>query len=142
VAIKDSSGDVPFMMGMIDAVQPERPDFSFLTGWDACLLPMLQLGCHGGTNATSGVAPELTRKLFDLARAGRFDEARDVQRHITRLFDALFSAADFPEGFRLGVRARGVAVGPGRTPRAAAALANDPVTLRTLGDLLADTPLS
>jgi 4-hydroxy-tetrahydrodipicolinate synthase len=138
VAIKDSSGDVPFMMSMIDAIQPERPDFSFLTGWDACLLPMLQLGCHGGTNATSGVVPELTRALFDLARAGRFEEARGVQRRITGLFDKLFAAADFPEGFRLGVRARGVAVGRGRTPRSGRDLAKDELTLRELRDLLAD----
>jgi 4-hydroxy-tetrahydrodipicolinate synthase len=137
VAIKDSSGDVPFMMSMIDAVRPERPDFSFLTGWDACLLPMLQLGCHGGTNATSGVVPELTRELFELARAGRFDQAREVQMRITRLFDRLFATADFPEGFRLGVRARGVDVGPGRTPRSEADRRGDLRTLQELRDALA-----
>ncbi len=52
VAIKDSSGDVAQMMRMIDAVRPSRPDFSFLTGWDVVLLPMLLVGCDGGTNAT------------------------------------------------------------------------------------------
>src|SRR3954471_3058484 len=40
VAIKDSSGDLPHMMRMIQAVRPSRPDFTFLTGWDAALLPM------------------------------------------------------------------------------------------------------
>jgi 4-hydroxy-tetrahydrodipicolinate synthase len=137
VAIKDSSGDVPFMMAMIDAIRPQRPDFSFLTGWDACLLPMLQLGCDGGTNASSGVAPELTRKLFELARAGRFDEARAVQSAITRLFDACFGAADFPEGFRLGVSVRGIAVGPGRTPRSDEDRARDDDIRRELRSLLA-----
>jgi 4-hydroxy-tetrahydrodipicolinate synthase len=137
VAIKDSSGDVPFMMSMIDAIRPQRPDFAFLTGWDACLLPMLQLGCDGGTNASSGVAPELTRKLFDLARAGRFEEARAVQTAITRLFDACFGAADFPEGFRMGVGLRGIAVGPGRTPRSEEDLARDHDIRKELGGLLA-----
>jgi 4-hydroxy-tetrahydrodipicolinate synthase len=137
VAIKDSSGDVPFMMSMIDAIRPQRPDFAFLTGWDACLLPMLQLGCDGGTNASSGVAPELTRKLFDLARAGRFEEARAVQTAITRLFDACFGAADFPEGFRMGVGLRGIAVGPGRTPRSEEDRARDHDIRKELGGLLA-----
>jgi 4-hydroxy-tetrahydrodipicolinate synthase len=136
-AIKDSSGDVPAMMAMIDAVRPERPDFSFMTGWDACLLPMLQLGCDGGTNATSGVAPELTRQLFDLARAGQIDAAREVQGRVTRLFDILFGVADFPEGFRLGVRARGIAAGPGRTPRSARDRARDEETLESLRGALA-----
>ncbi len=132
VAIKDSSGDVPFMMAMIDAIRPARDDFAFLTGWDACLLPMLQLGCDGGTNATSGVAPELTRKLFDLAVTGRFEEARVVQTKVSQLFDACFGAADFPEGFRMGVGLRGIPVGTGRTPRSASDRANDERTLRDL----------
>ena len=76
MAIKDSSGDLPQMMRMIEAVRPNRPDFSFLTGWDAVLMPMLLIGCDGGTNATSGVVPEMTRKLYDLTVAGQIDEAR------------------------------------------------------------------
>ena len=73
VAIKDSSGDLPHMMRMIAAVRPIRPDFSFLTGWEAALLPMLIIGCDGGTNATSGVVPEVTKKMFDLVQAGKLD---------------------------------------------------------------------
>ena len=37
VGIKDSSGDLAFMMRLIAAVRPLRPDFSFLTGWEAVL---------------------------------------------------------------------------------------------------------
>ncbi len=135
-AIKDSSGDLPFMKSMIEAIRPERPDFSFMTGWDACLLDMLEAGCDGGTNATSGVAPELTRKLFDLATAGRIDEARPVQEKIAVLFDALFGAADFPEGFRMGVDLRGIEAGPGRTPRSAEDRAGDEQTRAELHALL------
>src|SRR3954467_4437447 len=53
VGIKDSSGDISFMLRMMQAIQPMRPDFVFLTGWEAALLPMLLMGCQGGTNATS-----------------------------------------------------------------------------------------
>ncbi|MDP6446670.1 MAG: dihydrodipicolinate synthase family protein, partial [Pirellulaceae bacterium] len=77
VAIKDSSGDLPHMMRMIATVRPVRPDFCFLTGWDAALMPMLLIGCDGGTNATSGVVPEITRKLYDLTLGGKIDEARE-----------------------------------------------------------------
>ncbi|MFI4875085.1 MAG: dihydrodipicolinate synthase family protein, partial [Blastopirellula sp. JB062] len=73
IAIKDSSGDLPHMMRMIAAVRPLRPDFGFMTGWDAALMPMMLIGCDGGTNATSGVVPEITRKLYDLTKAGRLD---------------------------------------------------------------------
>src|SRR5437762_2499742 len=71
IGIKDSSGDVAFMCRMMQAVKPHRPDFIFLTGWDVVLMPMLVMGVDGGTNATSGIVPELTRRLYDLTIAGR-----------------------------------------------------------------------
>ena len=116
VAIKDSSGDLPQMMRMIESVRPNRPDFSFLTGWEPVLMPMLLVGCDGGTNATSGVVPELTRRLFDLTTGGQLDEACRVQYQVRRLFDAMLYSADFPEGFRVGVQLRGIRTGQGRQP--------------------------
>lgn len=114
--IKDSSGDIPNMIRMIQAVRPSRPDFSFLTGWDAALMPMLLVGCDGGTNASSGVVPELTRKLYDLTIAYRIDEARELQYDIVKLFDAMLYSAEFPDGFRTAVRLRGFDTGVGRQP--------------------------
>ncbi|MFN0020319.1 MAG: dihydrodipicolinate synthase family protein [Pirellulaceae bacterium] len=119
VAIKDSSGDLPHMMRMIAAVRPVRPDFAFLTGWDAALMPMLIVGCDGGTNATSGVAPEITRKLFDLTMAGKIDEARDLQYRLLPLFDTMLYSAEFPDGFRAALKLRGIEPGPSRQPRSA-----------------------
>jgi 4-hydroxy-tetrahydrodipicolinate synthase len=116
VAIKDSSGDLPHMIRMIKAVRPNRPDFSFLTGWDAALMPMLLIGCDGGTNATSGIVPEITRKLYDLTLAGRLDEARELQYKLVGLFDAMIYSADFPEGFRAALELRGIRPGSSRQP--------------------------
>jgi 4-hydroxy-tetrahydrodipicolinate synthase len=116
VAIKDSSGDLPHMIRMIQAVRPNRPDFTFLTGWDAALMPMLLIGCDGGTNATSGVVPEITRKLYDLTLARRIDEARELQYKLVTLFDMMLYSADFPEGFRAALRLRGFDTGVGRQP--------------------------
>ena len=133
VAIKDSSGDLPHMIRMIAAVRPHRPDFSFLTGWDAALMPMLLVGCDGGTNATSGVVPEVTRKLYDLTVEGRLDEARQLQYDIVRLFDAMIYSCDFPEGFRAALRLRGFNTGVGRQPLSS----DQTVELRAVSDTLA-----
>lgn len=116
VAIKDSSGDLPFLMRMIAAVRPRRPDFAFLTGWDAALLPMLLMGCDGGTNAVSGIVPEATRRLYDLAVAGELEAAKRIQFAILPLFDALLTGADFPAGFRAALRLRGFDPGESRQP--------------------------
>ena len=116
-AIKDSSGDLPHMMRMIAEVRPIRPDFSFMTGWDAALMPMLLVGCDGGTNATSGVVPEITRRLYDLTVNGDIDEARELQYRLLPLFDTMLYSAEFPEGFRAAMRIRGFDPGQGRQPQ-------------------------
>ena len=118
IGIKDSSGEIAHMIRMIKAVRPLRPEFSFITGWDAALMPMLLMGCDGGTNATSGVVPEITRKLYDLTLAGRIDEARELQYRLVDLFDAMIYSADFPEGFRAALKLRGFQMGAGRQPLA------------------------
>lgn len=116
VAIKDSSGDLPHMIRMIQAVRPNRPEFSFLTGWDAALMPMLLVGCDGGTNASSGVVPELTRKLYELTTSHQIDAARQLQYDLVNLFDTMIYSAEFPDGFRAAVDLRGFNMGRGRQP--------------------------
>lgn len=115
--IKDSSGDVSHMLRMIDAVRPHRPDFSFLTGWDTALVPMLLIGCDGGTNASSGIVPEITRKLYDTMTAGRLSEALDLQLRLLRLFDVMLYSSEFPDGFRAALQLRGFQTGSGRQPK-------------------------
>ncbi|MCL6504905.1 MAG: dihydrodipicolinate synthase family protein [Pirellulales bacterium] len=138
VAIKDSSGDLAHMIRMIKAVRPHRPEFSFLTGWDAVLFPMLLIGCDGGTNATSGVVPEITRKLFDLTMAGKLDEARTLQYKLVGLFDAMLYSADFPEGFRAALALRGFRTGAGRQPLSDEQQLQIEALRRTLQCLLAE----
>lgn len=116
VGIKDSSGDLPQMMRMIQAIRPLRPDFAFLTGWELVLVPMLLAGCDGGTHASSGVVPELTKQIYDLTLAGNVTEAFRLQYRLLDLFDPIFAAGDFPEGFRLAAGLRGFEFGPGRQP--------------------------
>lgn len=116
IGIKDSSGDLAFMMRMIAAIRPQRPDFSFLTGWEAVLVPMLLVGADGGTHATSGILPEVTRQMYDLTRAGKIDEAMKLQYRLLELFDTMLFSADFPEGFRAAVELRGFQMGRSRQP--------------------------
>lgn len=116
VGIKDSSGDIPHMMRMIQAVRPNRPEFSFLTGWDPALMPMLLIGCDGGTNASSGVVPEMTRSLYETTTSGRIDVAREIQYDLMDMFDAMIYKSEFPEGFRAAVEHRGFNMGEGRQP--------------------------
>ena len=119
VGIKDSSGDVTQMISLIARIRPIRPDFVFLAGWDAVMVPMLLLGAQGGTHATSGVMPELTRQIYDLTIARRYDEAVALQCHLAEIFNIMVQFNDFPDGFRAGVELRGFRVGRSRQPHSA-----------------------
>jgi dihydrodipicolinate synthase/N-acetylneuraminate lyase len=138
VGIKDSSGDLAFMMRMIASIRPYRPEFSFLTGWEAVLVPMLLVGADGGTHATSGVVPELTRQMYDLTRARQLDEAMTLQYRLLELFDAMLYSADFPEGFRAAVELRGFEMGRSRQPLSPTQQINRDNLQRVLRCLLAD----
>jgi dihydrodipicolinate synthase/N-acetylneuraminate lyase len=116
IGIKDSSGDIAQMLRMMDAVEPIRPDFVFLTGWEPAMVPMLAMGCQGGTFAMGGIVPEVTCKLYDLMIAGRIAEARALQMRLTGFFD-LVVGSDFPEGVRAAVELRGFKLGASRQPR-------------------------
>jgi 4-hydroxy-tetrahydrodipicolinate synthase len=116
IGMKDSSGDIAQMMRMMAAVAPHRPEFSFLTGWEPTLVPMLLVGCAGGTHACSGIVPEVTRRIYELTTSGQYEQALPLQWQLTELFDRVVYGADFPEGIRAAVEARGFKFGASRQP--------------------------
>src|SRR5215472_3965106 len=141
VGIKDSSGDVAFMMRMIAAVRPVRPDFCFLTGWEAVLAPMLLVGCDGGTNASSNGVPEVTRRIYELCRAGSYEEAMKWNYRLQELFDMMLFPFEFPDGFRGAAALRGFDFGHGRQPLTAAQEQDRASLGRVLQCILADLEL-
>ena len=138
VGIKDSSGDVTFMCRMISAIRPIRPDFSFLTGWEAALVPMLVMGADGGTHATSGIVPELTRRIFELTTAGDLAAAVPLQLRLIELFDAMIFSADFPDGFRAAVDLRSFNFGQSRQPMSESQRVDRSALQRVLRCILSD----
>lgn len=138
VGIKDSSGDIPHMMRMIAAVRPQRPNFCFLTGWDAALAPMLMVGCNGGTNATSGVVPELTRAIYEASTRGQWDRAMQLQYRLLPLFDAMIGQPEFPEGFRRGALSRGWDLGRSRQPLSPEQIQQAQQTQQQLAQILSE----
>ncbi|HEY2759369.1 MAG TPA: dihydrodipicolinate synthase family protein, partial [Pirellulales bacterium] len=136
IGIKDSSGDISFMLRMMAAVQPVRPDFVFLTGWEAALMPMLAIGCHGGTNASSGVIPEVTRRIYELVKSGQLVDARRLQLRLTEIFDLMLTTGDFPMGFRLAAESRGFDFGLSRQP--AGQTIDGSLLIRSVNSLIQD----
>jgi len=116
IGIKDSSGDISFMQRMIMEIRFNRPDFSFLTGWDPAIAAMLFVGATGGVLASAGVVPELALAIYASVMQCRLERAKELQAHLIRLFDVMLSTGEFPSGFRAGAQGRGFAIGRSRQP--------------------------
>ena len=88
-------------------MRPGRPDFTFLTGTDSMLMPMLLIGCDGGIHASSGVVPELTRQLYERTVEGKLEEARALQFQVRRLYESMSAAVHSMEASYSIDRSRG-----------------------------------
>ncbi len=64
-------------------------DFAVFNGPDEQLVGGLAIGADGAIGGTYGVMPELYLRIYDLCRAGRYDEARPIQYACNDIIAAL-----------------------------------------------------
>jgi dihydrodipicolinate synthase/N-acetylneuraminate lyase len=114
VGVKDSSRDFPRFLNTLQAIKPQRPEFSCLIGCEEILFPSLFMGGDGGTIATSGVVPEVVMKLYREFLNGNMEEAKRIQFKLLDLINAMLYGTNFPEGFRAGMSLRGFNLGTTR----------------------------
>ena len=103
-AVKEASGLLPQITDVIVG----RPDgFTVLSGDDELTLPILALGGDGLVSVISNVAPRLTAEMVRLARAGRFEKARDIHLRLLPWMRAAFIESNpIPVKFALNVMGR------------------------------------
>ena len=110
--IKESSGDVA-VVG--DLVGRTPRDFPVVVGAAASLYASLMVGATGGVVAIANVVPELVVRLYDLARAGRHDEALALQRALAPLAAAVTTGYGVP-GLKAAMALAGYRPGQPRRP--------------------------
>ena len=112
--IKESSGDVA-VVG--DLVGRASAGFPVVVGAAASLYASLMVGATGGIVAIANVVPELVVRLYDLARAGKHDEARSLQRALAPLAAAVTTGYGVP-GLKAAMAFAGYQPGQPRRPLA------------------------
>jgi 4-hydroxy-2-oxoglutarate aldolase len=112
VGIKDSNGDV----GQVAAIVARTPAaFAVVVGSAATLYPSLVVGAAGAIVAVANVVPEICVELYTLARAGKHDEAKALQRRLTPLAAAVTGGFGIP-GLKLAMEMAGYVGGDVRGP--------------------------
>ncbi len=138
IGTKDTSKDMGRFQQTLHKIKPRRPEFSVLIGWEELMCAALFMGADGGTLSSAGVAPEVVMKLYQSARSGRWDEARNLQFRLLDLFELMVGAPNFPEGFRSGYELRGFHAGRARFPLSQSERASISTMRGKLACLLAD----
>lgn len=110
--IKDSSGNI---VQIAEIIASAPPDFSVFAGSASFLLPSLVLGARGGTLAAANVIPDMCAHIYELALAGRFEEASMLQKKILRLNAAVTSRFGVA-GLKAALDMIGYYGGPPRRP--------------------------
>ena len=79
VGIKDTSGNIT---QIADTVRQASPEFQVLAGSANFFFAGLAVGAVGGILALANVAPQKALDLYQLFKAGKWDEAAELQRQV------------------------------------------------------------
>jgi 4-hydroxy-2-oxoglutarate aldolase len=112
--MKATTTDAAQIAAFVDAV-PSR--FAVIAGSAPALYAALCVGARGGILAVACVAPDLCVALHQAARAGRHDEAREIQRRLTPLAKLVTTGHGVP-GLKAAMDLAGYAGGDPRPPLA------------------------
>lgn len=85
--IKEASGN---MAQVCETMRRIRGKMDLYSGEDFLNLPMLAVGGAGLISVTSNIAPALVKKMYNLVKENRLDEANKIQDFLLPLEDACF----------------------------------------------------
>ncbi|MGW0697996.1 dihydrodipicolinate synthase family protein [Streptomyces sp. NPDC002867] len=112
VAVKEFSGDVRRVL----EIKERAPGLEVISGADDVVLESLLMGATGWFAGFPNVFPAESALLFELATAGRLEEARTLYEPLVAAF-RWDSRTEFVQAIKLGMEQVGRYGGPCRPPR-------------------------
>ncbi len=85
IGVKFTAGD----FFLLERMRKSFPDHLLYAGFDEMMLSATVLGVDGAIGSTFNVNGVRAKKIFDLAREGRIDEARDIQHTTNDLIEGI-----------------------------------------------------
>jgi 4-hydroxy-2-oxoglutarate aldolase len=119
IGVKQSGGDLGKIADDLAMSRSLGKPFYVMCGAAPILHAAIVAGAAGGILAVASVVPDLCVELFELARAGRHDEARELQRRVTPIAKSVTTGFGVP-GLKAALDLVGYAGGAPRSPLASA----------------------
>jgi 4-hydroxy-tetrahydrodipicolinate synthase len=102
LGIKDSSGDL-FYYKKVRRLIGNR-DLTLLLGPEELLAESLLAGGNGGINGGANAFPKLYVKIYELANAGQYREAAELQREVIEISSNLFTIGKHGSSIIKGIK--------------------------------------
>ena len=131
VAVKEFSGDVRRVL----EIRERAPELAVISGADDVALESLLMGATGWFAGFPNVFPAESARLFELATAGKLDEARALYEPLVAAF-RWDSRTEFVQAIKLGMDMVGRYGGPCRPPRGPLSAAQDEQVRADMGRAL------
>ncbi len=88
IGVKDSSGNI---VQIAEIINSTPADFTVFAGSASFLFPSLVLGAKGGTLALANVLPNECADVYELTKAGKYEEAKELQLKLLDINNAVTS---------------------------------------------------
>ncbi len=105
--IKESSGDVKFLLKLLNRIKNDGIDANVMLGWEELLYTGLTLGATGCAVSCGGIIPEILVKILDSFKKGDHATAVKYQMYVVEI-TSVIGQIGFPAGYKLAVKARGI----------------------------------
>jgi len=111
VGLKDSSGDMKYLMSVLEKVGDK---IDVVVGWDEIVLPALVAGAKGMILASANVIAPIWLEIYENVKKGRLKEARALQRRIQKFTRLIVASGAL--GCKVCLNYMGIPVGRTRRP--------------------------
>jgi len=112
VGIKDSSGDMPFLMALFEKVKGK---IGIFCGHDEIVMAALAAGADGAILASANLIPDLWQKIYAAVKEGDLATAQDWQARIQKLVRIVVRKGS-TQAVKEGLRMMGLDMGDSRHP--------------------------
>lgn len=112
VALKDSSGNLAYILEVIERTEGKLP---VLVGHDEVVMPALAAGASGAILASANVIPEYWCQLYDAIQRGDLAKAREIQLRVQKIA-RIITRYGGPVAVKAALEMRGLKVGKTRRP--------------------------
>ena len=112
VGIKDSSGDIPFLMALFEKI---KGVIGIFTGHDETVAAALAAGADGAILASANLIPDIWQEIYQAVQAGDLARAQTRQAEVQKLVRIVVRKGS-TQAVKEGLRLLGLDVGDSRHP--------------------------